>query len=95
MRLFWIDVYLGPPDIITHDYGNKFIARIIQTNSRLLCIETKSVPIDSSNSMSFVERYHTPVRRAFNVIKSEAPDLPDKEVFQTAFKYLNDSFGPD
>lgn len=95
MRMCWIDVYLGPPDIITHDAGKQFMARAFQTNAELLHIETNSVPVESANYMSTVERYHTPVRRAFKIIREEAPQMSAKAALQTAVKAVNDSVGPD
>lgn len=41
MRFFWIDVYLGPPDIVTHDAGKQLVASVFQKNIALLHIDTK------------------------------------------------------
>lgn len=95
LRMCWIDVYLGPPDVITHDAGKQFMARVFQSNSEMLRIQTKGVPIESPNSMSFVERYHVPVRRAYNIINAEAPDTDPEQALQMAVKSVNDSAGPD
>lgn len=95
MRLCGIDVYVGPPDMITHDAGKQFVAKVFQSNASLVRIETKSVPIEAPNSFSLVERYHTPVRRALNIIKSETAELSDEEAMQMAVKSVNDSIGHD
>lgn len=95
MRLCWIDVYLGPPDIVMHDAGKQFVARVFQTNAELLHIETRDVPIETPNSMSYVERYHNPIRHAFKIVTAEAPDLDPEAALQTAVKSVNDSIGPD
>lgn len=64
LRLCWIDVYLGPPDVIAHDAGKNFMAEGFFANANLLDIRTKSIPIESANSMTIVERYHQPIRRS-------------------------------
>jgi len=91
----WIDVYLGPPNVVAHDAGKNLIARAFQLNANMMNIKTKEIPIESANSMTYVERYHTPLRRAFRIIKSELPNISDEEVLQYAVKSLNDSVGPD
>lgn len=58
----WIDVYVGPHDIITHDAGKAFIARSFQSQAELFHIQTDEVPIEASSSMALVERYHQPHR---------------------------------
>jgi len=70
LRMCWIDVYLGPPNVVAHDAGKNLIARTFQLNANIMNIETKSIPIESPNSMTYVERYHTPLKRAFKIIKS-------------------------
>ena len=95
LRMCWIDVYLGPPDMVAHDAGKNFIARAFQMNTRFMNIRTKPIPVESPNSMSFVERYHTPLKRAFEIIRIELPDLSDEEILQYAVKSLNDSVGPE
>lgn len=91
----WIDVYLGPPDVLTNDAGYQFKGLVFQANGKLLHIKTKAVPLVSLNSISFVKHYHSPVRRAFKIIKSESPELTEEEILQLNVKSINDSAGPD
>lgn len=95
LRRCWIDVYLGPPDVIAHDAGKNFMGRAFQANADMMHIKTKSIPVEAAHSMSIVERYHKPIRRAFNVIKKEAADLDKEDALQMAVKAINDSTGPD
>lgn len=44
----WIDVYVGPPEIIKHDAGKNFISKAFKTNAHLLNIKTTEVPIEES-----------------------------------------------
>lgn len=91
----WLDVYLGPLDIIVHDAGKNFIASEFQANADMLHIGTKSIPVESANSMKVVDRYHARLRRAFSIIQKEAADMDKTEVLQMAVKAINDSVGLD
>lgn len=95
LRLCWIDVYLGPPDIITHDAAKVFLSDEFCTNSSLLNIKLKPVPVEAANTMSFVERYHDPIRRCYRIVKSECSTLDEISALQMSVKAVNDSIGPD
>ena len=96
LRLCWIDVYVGPPDVIAHDAGKGFTAGQFQASADMLHITTKGIPVESPHSMSAVERYHAPLRRAFNIIAAECPANADRDfILQAAVKACNDSVGPD
>ena len=94
-KFCWIDCYLGPPDLVVHDSGTNFMARAFQTNSALMFIRTKSIPVEAAQSMSFVERYHEPLRRAYRIIRQEISDIDDETALMSAVKSVNDSVGPD
>lgn len=61
LRRCWIDVYVWSPDIIKHGAGKTFTANVFQSQATQLNIQTNQVPIEASNSMSIVERYHAPL----------------------------------
>lgn len=88
-----IDVYLGPPGIFANDAGKNFMGSAFQVNSDILHIKTKSIPLESANSMSIAERYHSPICRAYNIILSEALDLYEEAALQMVVKHLNNSIG--
>lgn len=56
---------------------------------------TKSVLVEAHNSIGKVERYHGPVRRAYQIIRTELPDLDQNLALQMAFKAINNTAGPD
>ncbi len=95
MKLCWIDVYVGPPDVIAHDAAKYFLASKFQTYADMMHITTNAIPVESANSMSFVERYHKPLKRAYKIMEKEAPSLDPESLLQGALKALNDSTGPD
>lgn len=70
-RICWIDVNLRPPDDIVPDSGKNFIAESFASNADLLHIQTKAIPAEPANSMIIVELYHQPIRRAYQIVKSE------------------------
>lgn len=45
--------------------------------------------------MAIVERYHAPIRRAFNIITKEATGVLKEEALRMAVKAIKDSIQPD
>lgn len=72
--LCWIDAYFGPADVISYDAGKNFLAKSFQQNANLFSIRTKFIPVEAASSISIVERYHDPVRRAYRSAEKECPD---------------------
>ena len=65
LKACWIDVYLGPPDWITTDAGKNFMSKDFKYYASQLGTRIKTVPVEAHNSISIVERYHGPIRRAY------------------------------
>jgi len=63
--VYWIDTYLGPPDHITTDTSKNFVSREFKEYADTLGIQTKAVLVKAYNSISIVERYHSPLRRIY------------------------------
>jgi hypothetical protein len=95
LRLCWIDVYLGPPDQIVHDAGKNFSSIEFRQQAREMAIEVKEVPVEAHNSVGKVERYHIPLRRAYDIISIELEGASKDLILQMAVKAVNDSAGPD
>jgi hypothetical protein len=97
LRACWIDTYLGPPDMVVHDAGKNFASIDFKQLANSMAIEIKEVLIEAHNSVGLVERYHAPLRRAYEIIQDELRDEHiDKEmILQMAVKAVNDSAGPD
>jgi len=55
----------------------------------------KIVPVEAHNSIGIIERYHGPIRRAYQIIIAEIPDIAKEMALQMAFKAINDTAGPD
>lgn len=71
------------------------MARAFQANADMLHISTKAIPVEAAHSMSIVERYHSPLRRAVTIIRQEAPNIDEDSLLQMAVKCVNDSVGPE
>jgi hypothetical protein len=65
-------------------------------NARILAIEIEEVPVEAHNSIGKIERYHGPLRRAFEVITANlGTSLAPEYVLQMAIKAINDTAGHD
>lgn len=51
--------------------------------------------MESSNSMTIVERYHAPIRLLFNTIKKDCSEIEDEEALQISMKSISNSVWPD
>jgi len=97
LRLAWIDTYVGPPDTIVSDAGKNFTSAEFKANARIMAIEVEEVPVEAHNSIGKLERYHAPLRRAFNVIRGDlqSQGASNESILQMAVKAVNDTAGPD
>lgn len=95
LRMCWIDSYVGPPDLLTHDAGTQFTSPEFVAKAKAMNIETKCVPVESHHSIGVIERYHAPLRRAYDIIREELPSTNKHLGLQMAVKAVNDTAGPD
>ena len=95
LRACWIDMYVGPPDFIVHDAGTQFTSHEFTSSASAMAITTKCVPVEAHHSIGIVERYHKPLRRAYDIIREEIPDIQRDNALQMAVKAVNDTAGPD
>ncbi|KAF1934556.1 hypothetical protein EJ02DRAFT_461091, partial [Clathrospora elynae] len=96
LRTLWIDTYQGPPDILTHDAGTNFASAEFRAEAKIMGITCKQVPTEAHWSIGKTERYHAPLRRAWDILHTElAGTMPDEAILQMAVKAVNDTAGPD
>jgi transposase InsO family protein len=96
LRTAWIDTYLGPPDIVSHDAGTNFASAEFEAEARALGITCKQVPVEAHWSVGKIERYHRPLRRAFEIIYAETGQFTAVDaILQMAVKAINDTAGPN
>jgi len=59
-------------------------------------ITCKQVPVEAHWSIGKVERYHAPLRRAYEILRAElGSGISNDAVLQMAVKAVNDTVGPD
>jgi hypothetical protein len=97
LRTCWIDTYLGPPDQIVHDAGTNFASAEFRANARTMGVSIKEVPVEAHHGIGKLERYHAPLRRAYEIIWAETREegLKKEHVLQMAIKAVNDTAGPN
>ncbi|KAF4470944.1 Ribonuclease H, partial [Fusarium albosuccineum] len=93
----WLDTYLGPPDIVSHDAGTNFDSAEFRAEAKLAGITINQIPVEAHWSIGKVERYHAPLRRAYEIIRAETKrsDVSEAACLQMAVKAVNDTSGPD
>lgn len=94
VRSCWIDVYIGPPEVIVHDAGTNFTRNEFKQNAQLMAFVTKEVAVEAHHTIGKIERYHAPLRRAYETIRAEMSESSADVLLQTAVKAINDTAGP-
>ncbi|KAE8549770.1 hypothetical protein EYB25_008294 [Talaromyces marneffei] len=95
LRIMWIDTYLGPPDFIVTDAGKNFTSKEFSRDASSMDIIVTTVPVEAHWSIGAVERYHAVLRRSYEIMKEELPDISTEAALQIAVKAVNDTAGPD
>jgi hypothetical protein len=54
----WIDTYLRPLDLVTHNAGKNFVSKEFKEYANTIGIRTKAVLVEAYNSIGMVERYY-------------------------------------
>ena len=91
----WINIYLGPPNIIIYNIGKNFISKEFKQYTIILGIVTRNVPVKAHNLVGMVERYHGPLCYIYYIIIVELLDISKDMALQMAFKAINNFVGPD
>lgn len=93
VRIGWIDVYVRPPALITYVAANSMFSNEFRREAKLMMIEANPLPVEAASSPSFVESYHSPLRREHRFIRKNTPGMDKVSSLQTAEKSMNDSNG--
>jgi len=81
LRICWIDIYIGPSDLIIHNAGTNFDSTEFRQLALSMAIRIKCVPTEISQSVGKIKRYYAPLRRIYQIITEELKDQPlSKEV---------------
>lgn len=93
IRRIWIHCYLGPPDRISVDQGSNFVSEEFFSEAEQYNIAVQVAPIECPTGIPHVERYHGPLRAAYEKIREteEDPEL----ALQHAVFAVNSTCGPE
>jgi hypothetical protein len=95
LRFIWIDTYVGPSDVIITSAGTNFVNNKFVNNAKILAIEVEEIPVKAYHSIGKVERYHGPIRRAFEIITADlGNNITLDNALQMAVKIVNDTTRP-
>ncbi|ELQ32750.1 hypothetical protein OOU_Y34scaffold01053g4 [Pyricularia oryzae Y34] len=86
----------GPPDVLTFDPGPNFRATEFHAEARLLGISCNQIPVEAHWAVGKIERFHAPLRRAYEIIRAECgTECSQGAALQAAVKAVNDTAGPN
>ena len=88
-----MNIYFGLFNFIVYDYEINFNLIEFKSFFRLIRIILKFIFIKVYYSIDKVERFHRFLRRAYEIITKEYPELNDKDYLQMAIKIINDIIG--
>jgi hypothetical protein len=78
------------------DAGTNFVGNEFVNNARILAIEIEEIPVKAHHLIGKVERYHGPIRRAFEIITADLDnDVISDNALQMAVKAVKDTAGPN
>lgn len=71
IQYMWSLVSLVPPGTISIEQRTKFVSKEMHGNCQASGVKLKETPLESTGSIGTVERYHAPLRTAFEIIRME------------------------
>jgi len=71
----WINIYLGPPDMIIYNAGKNFISKEFKQYAIILRTAIRNIPIKAYNLVGMVKCYHGPLHRIYHIIITELLDI--------------------
>lgn len=95
MQRLWTHVYLGP-GYLTVDQGSAYVSTEMRETLEAADIVFREEPIENPGSIGTVERYHAPLRAAFEQIKTDLENnVTDDDCLRSATFAVNSSVGPE
>ena len=91
----WATVYIGHPDRFRVDQESVFTGKEFAQLTAREGIVLQLSGIQSHNAIGVGERYHAPLRRIYEKVKLEVPNVNQHLALQIAVKAMNDTMGPE
>lgn len=89
----WSSTYTGFPATLHFDQESSFVSADMERNCAEQGISLSVSGIESHNSIGAGESYHRQLRRVFNCIRSETPNVEPEHALRLAIKAINDTAG--
>lgn len=92
----WVAPYVGYPECLAFDQGPQF-GKSGDWHGLLLSAGIKEQPsgVESHNALGNGERYHAFLRRVFNKVRADSPELSEELSLALSLKAVNDTAGPN
>lgn len=74
LKRIWMHTFTGPPDVVRVDQGSSFVSKEFHDEAEFMGIKVEEAPIECPTSLSFVERYHGPLRTIYNKLSEYESD---------------------
>ena len=68
LHAYWINTYLGPPDMVVYNTGKNFASTKFKQLANSMAIKIKEVLVEAYNSIGLVKRYYVPLQCAYEII---------------------------
>jgi predicted ATP-grasp superfamily ATP-dependent carboligase len=79
--------------MIIYNARKNFISKDFKYLAIMIGITTKTMPVEAYWLIGKVERYYAVLRRAYQIVSEELPDLDKEMALQMAVKAVNDIAG--
>jgi len=77
------------------DADKNFTSNEFKNEAKVLLINVKKVPVEAHNSISKIERYYAPLRRAYDILRSELPYSSPELCLSLTVKAINNIADPN
>lgn len=91
----WTHIYIGPPYFLRVDQCSNFVSKEFKGLTDTAGIKLVEAPIEYPSTMSHVERYHGPLRKAYTKLKENLSGEGKQFILQMAVYAVNNTIGPE
>jgi Reverse transcriptase (RNA-dependent DNA polymerase) len=91
----WSHVYMGPPEFLRIDQGTNFVSQEFKSLARAADVGILETPVESPASMTHVERYHGPLRDAYEKLAAMLSQESKENLLAMAVSCVNNTTGPE
>lgn len=90
LRLAWINIYAGAPDLLVHDQASNFTGAEFKEAADEWGIVLKPIPTEAHERVGLLERRHAVVRAVYDKLRIDLPHLSPSDRLSYTFRAIND-----